>query len=112
MSRPARAADGLGDDVEVAELGDVLVLLHGARDRVSTVRAVVRTWQHRRLGQEALVRGGFTAYGPIDEPERESFETHIRVWLAPPHLAGSGIGGELGWLQDPAPLIGGSTSAR
>jgi hypothetical protein len=75
----------------MTELGDLLVLLHGARDRVSTVRAVVRTWQHVRVSREAMARrsdrGGFVAYGPAGEPERETAESLTRVWLAPPDRA-------------------------
>jgi hypothetical protein len=67
----------------MTELGDLLVLLHGARDRVSTVRAVVRTWQHVRVSRAAMARradrGGFVAYGPAGEPERETVESLTRV---------------------------------
>jgi hypothetical protein len=132
----------------VSDVGDLLVLMHGARNRVSTVRAVVRTWQHLLVSREAMARradrGDFTAYGPVDVPERESVESLVRVWLAPPDRAreeregshgewfgvcrgplwwrydadngamsnedqpevGSGIGQELGWLLDPAAVIG------
>jgi outer membrane lipoprotein-sorting protein len=75
----------------MTDLGDLLVLLHGARDRVSTVRAVVRTWRHVRLSHEAMARraddGGFVAYAPAGEPERESVESLVRVWLSPPDRA-------------------------
>jgi hypothetical protein len=74
--------------IGVTDVGDLLVLLHGARDRVSTVRAVVRTWRHVRVSHEAMARradhGGFVAYRPAEEPERESVESRVRVWLAPP----------------------------
>jgi hypothetical protein len=100
----------------MTDLGDLLVLLHGARDRVSTVRAVVRTWQHVRVSREAMARradrGAVMAYGPADEPERESVESLVRVWLAPPDGAreeregphGEWFGvrrGRLWWRYDP-----------
>ena len=75
----------------MTELGDLLVLLHGARGRIATVRAVVRTWQHigrsRAAMEHGAGRGGFVAYGPADEPERESVESTVRLWLAPPDRA-------------------------
>src|SRR5687767_6305513 len=103
----------------MTELGELLVLLHGARNRVSTVRAVVHTWRHLRLGHEAMARaaratgGGFTAYGPLDEPQPEAFESRIRLWLAPPDRAREEVedpsGGWYGvrrggswWRYDPA----------
>ena len=75
----------------MGDLGDLLVLLHGARGRVSTVRAVVRAWQHVRVSREAMARrvdrGDVVAYAPADVPERESVESLVRVWLAPPDRA-------------------------
>jgi hypothetical protein len=100
----------------MTDLGDLLVLMHGARDRVSTVRAVVRTWQHVRVSREAMARradrGAVMAYVPADEPERESVESLVRVWLAPPDGAreeregphGEWFGvrrGRLWWRYDP-----------
>jgi len=136
------------DDWRMTDLGDLLVLLHGARGRVSTVRAVLRTWRDIRVGGDAMARlverGDVVAYGPGDARESRSFESLVRVWLSPPDCAreeredpggssfgvrrggmwwrydpyngamsnedqpdtGSGIGQELGWLLDPAALIG------
>ena len=72
----------------MSELGDLLVLLHGARGRISTVRATVRTWQDLHGLREAMARHanrvGFVTYGSAEEPERESVESLVRVWLAPP----------------------------
>jgi outer membrane lipoprotein-sorting protein len=95
----------------VTELADLLVLLHGARGRISTVRATVRTWYDIVLTQKAIERDGHaTTYGPqIDEREREGL---VRVWLAPPDRAreertgtdGEGYGVRLGpqwWHYDP-----------
>jgi hypothetical protein len=66
-------------------------LLHGARGRVSTVRAVLRTWRHVRLSGDTLARcaddGGFVAYAPAQEWERESVESIVRVSIAPPDRA-------------------------
>jgi hypothetical protein len=132
----------------VSDLGDLLVLLHGARARTSTVRATVRTWRHGRLMQEAFQRAtrdkGGVMYAPGGEDEPEGAEGLVRVWLAPPDLAreersgadgegfgvrrgrlwwhydphngarsnedepdiGGGVGEELWWLLDPAPVIG------
>jgi outer membrane lipoprotein-sorting protein len=127
----------------VTELGDLLVLLHGARGRISTVRATVRTWRHMRRQGEALQRAGWTTYAQI-AGAREQFEEVVRVWLAPPGCvreeregsagtsvavsrsphwwrydevngamsnqgapdSDSGVGEELQWLLDPAPMIG------
>jgi hypothetical protein len=71
----------------MTDLGDLLVLLHGAGGRVSTLRAVVRTWQHIAVSREAMARRaghGDVAYGPAGEPQRESVEQLARVWLALP----------------------------
>jgi hypothetical protein len=48
----------------VSDLGDLLVLLHGARARISTVRANARGWRHERRVCEAMersTRGGSVA---------------------------------------------------
>lgn len=75
----------------MTDLGDLLVLLHGARGRVVAVRAVVRTWRHIEVGRAAMARfverGDVVAYAPADVPERESAENLVRVWLAPPDRA-------------------------
>src|SRR5688572_21344885 len=72
----------------MTELGDLLELLHGARDRVSTVRMEVRSWHHVGRSHEAMARaadgGGWVGYAPIDGPQPETFESRIRLWLAPP----------------------------
>jgi hypothetical protein len=134
----------------VSDLGELLVLLHGAGGRTSTVRATVRTWRDPRRSREAFERaageGGAVLYsgGGDEEAEEEPVESVIRVWLAPPDRAreeragadgegfgvrrgklwwhydtrsgatsnedqpevGSGIGEELRWLLDPAPVMG------
>jgi hypothetical protein len=70
----------------VSELGELLVLMHGARGRVTTVRATVRTWNDIARTHEAMSRRGTVVmYGPPDEEtERENL---LRVWLEPPELA-------------------------
>jgi hypothetical protein len=134
----------------VSGLGDLLVLLHGARGRISTVRATVRSWRDARLMHEALERseprGSVVMYAPGGDPEgeRNQASSVVRVWLAPPDRAreeregadgegfgvrrgpvwwqysphsgaisnegdpkvGSGIGEEVWWLLDPAPVMG------
>ncbi len=67
----------------MSELGDLLELLHGARARVSTVRATVRTWRDEAGFARALDRGGVgTSYAPLESGPDE-FESRSRVWLAP-----------------------------
>lgn len=134
----------------MSDLGDLLVLLHGARGRIATVRATVRMWRHQQRQHEAMGRsmrddGGVTAYASLDvESLPDTAESVVRVWLAPPDRAreehegadgagygvrrgrlwwhysphsgavsnidrpevDSGIGEELWWLLEPAPLIG------
>ena len=97
----------------MTDLGDLLVLLHGARDRISTIRVVLRTWRHVRLSHEAMARsGGFVTYGPAEQPAGESVECRVRLWLAPPDRAreeredpsGAWFGvrrGALWWQYDP-----------
>ena len=76
------------NDWRMTELGDLLVLLHGARGRVSTVRAVVRTWHHVRVRDQAMARlverGDVVTFGPADVPERDCEESLVRLWFAPP----------------------------
>jgi hypothetical protein len=71
----------------MTDLGDLLVLLHGARGRVSTVRAVVRTWHHVRVRDEAMARlverGDVVTFGPGGAPERGCEESLVRLWFAP-----------------------------
>jgi hypothetical protein len=80
----------LRDDSLVSDLGDLLVLLHGARGRVSTVRATVRTWQHLTRRDEATARlvesGQLRAYGPL-HLAGETVEGLTRYWIAPPDRA-------------------------
>ena len=74
----------------MSELGDLLVLLHGARRRISTVRATLRLWQDLVGRQAALAplveRGEVTAYAASDDTDPETQEL-VRVWLAPPDRA-------------------------
>ena len=128
------------------DVAELLLLLHGARGRISTVRATVRIWHHLRRHSEALQRAGWSGYAPLagDAPERDAFEELVRVWLAPPDRAReerqgphgasfgvrrgpqwwrydevngamsnegapdsrSGIGEDLDWVLDPAPMMG------
>jgi outer membrane lipoprotein-sorting protein len=67
----------------MTDLGELLVLLHGARRRISTVRATVRMWRHVVRQSEALQRAGWTAYAP-SAGESEEIEEVVRVWFAPP----------------------------
>src|SRR5918996_6485191 len=91
----------------VSDLGDLLMLLHGARGRISTVRATVRSWRDAPLMREAMERsarrGSVVMYGPDGdhEADREPIESVVRVWLSPPAPArggtegagGGGVGG-------------------
>jgi hypothetical protein len=68
-------------------LDDLLVLMHDARGRDSTLRATVREWRHRARMAEAFGRDGdVVMYAVADEPAPETSETFSRVWLAPPDL--------------------------
>ncbi len=92
----------------MSELGDLLVLMHGARGRVTTVRATVRMWNHVARTHEAMTRRGtVVTYGPrSEETERECV---MRVWLAPPDRAREERDGDayavrrgpLWWSYDP-----------
>jgi outer membrane lipoprotein-sorting protein len=97
----------------MSELGDLLVLLHGARGRTAVVRATVRTWQDQRgiheAMQQAQRRGYAIAFG--SDGEGEPLESVVRVWLAPPDLVreeregafGEGFGvrrGAVWWRYD------------
>lgn len=69
----------------MSELGDLLVLMHGASARITTVRATVRTWRHLRRSREAMESlPGATIYAVGEGPEAESTESVVRLWLAPP----------------------------
>src|ERR1700754_3038624 len=68
----------------MGDLAELLVLLHGARERISTVRATVRMWRHVRRHGEALQRAGWIGYAASAGPEREAVEEVVRVWFAPP----------------------------
>ena len=68
----------------MGKLGDVLELLHGARDRVTTLRATVRIWHDHGVYREAMARleqGGHVVFAVGDGPERE--ERRLRLWIAP-----------------------------
>ena len=67
--------------------------MHGARGRLTTVRATVRMWSHVARTHEAMRRRGtVVTYGPqVEEVERESI---FRVWLAPPDRAREETDGE------------------
>ena len=75
----------------MSDLGELLVLLHGARRRVATVRAIVRNWRHQQRMREAMQRteraGSVTLFGPAVGPEGVAVENVLRVWLAPPDRA-------------------------
>ena len=128
----------------MGDVAELLVLLHGARGRISTVRATVRIWRHIGRHDEAVQRAGWTSYASSGTPASEALEELVRVWFAPPDRAReeregsqdasvgvrrgphwwryddvngalsnegapdsqSGIGDELDWLLDPAPVIG------
>jgi hypothetical protein len=67
-------------------LADLLVLLHDARGRDSTVRATVVEWRHSERMARAFCRGDAVTYAPTDRPAPETTERVSRLWLAPPDL--------------------------
>jgi outer membrane lipoprotein-sorting protein len=86
-----------GDDASMSELGDLLVLMHEARDRFRTVRATIREWGHVERSERALKRqieksraaahqvavATATARGAA-EPAPDAWEALIRLWLEKP----------------------------
>jgi outer membrane lipoprotein-sorting protein len=82
----------------VSELGELLELLYGARDRYGTVRVVLWQWRNERLAADAFERlvpdaprGGSRVYsirvdplGDDDGSFPEQTEDEVRVWLAGP----------------------------
>lgn len=113
---PLNASWRASHDPTVSDLGDLLELLHGARNRVSTLRGVVRTWQDVRVSGEAMARlterGEVVTYAPSGPPEQPTRERVARVWLAPPDRVreewqgadGERVGvkrGALWWSYDP-----------
>ena len=75
----------------MSELGEVLELLHRARERWTTVRATIRAWRHhqRTMGAWEAFResdSGWTSYGLLagddgDPPEPETSESSSRLWI-------------------------------
>lgn len=74
----------------MSELGDLLELIYGARDRWRTVRLTVRQWHHVERQQQALERlnrgrgGGavqIMSFGQSSEPEPTEHEQLVRIWL-------------------------------
>jgi len=72
----------------MSELGDLLELLHRARDRWRTVRATIRVWRHNERSEAAwqawadqstsAVTHFGTAEGP---PQPETSESLTRLWI-------------------------------
>jgi hypothetical protein len=101
------------DHGDMSELGNLLELIHGARTRIVTVRATVRTWRHLRRSGEAMESvPGATVYAIGEGPGTETTESLVRVWLAPPDHArevrtdaeGESLAvqrGRLWWRYDP-----------
>jgi hypothetical protein len=71
----------------MGELGDLLELLHGARNRFTTVRGTVRTWSHTARQAAAFGRLDGTAYAPLEGSGPDTSESLARVWLAGPDRA-------------------------
>jgi hypothetical protein len=86
----------------MSELGDLLELMHGARNRFERVTCEYRTWRHDerldaafRADAERAGRSILTAYGPErDEPRPAEHEERIRLWLERPDKARSERMGE------------------
>ena len=78
-------------------LGEVLVLLHGARNRYRTVRAVIRSWHHHERRRRAFARHSeemraagagvsrteFARRGD-GRPQPAASASLLRLWWAPP----------------------------
>jgi outer membrane lipoprotein-sorting protein len=77
----------------VSEPGDLLELLHGAADRVTTVDSRWRVWRHdarvrRAFLEHARSQGGQTvSFGPDQTPASPEHEQHVRFcWQSPDRL--------------------------
>ena len=71
----------------MANLADLLVLMHDSRGRGSTLRATVVEWRHHERMAEVFGRGGkVVRYAVRDSPEPapETSESVSRFWFAPP----------------------------
>jgi len=76
----------------VSELGHVLELLYGARDRYESARLEAHERRNHRLQSEAYERAqrqhsgavSVTLYAPLDDAPEES-ETTIRLWFEQPN---------------------------
>jgi hypothetical protein len=67
------------------DLAELLVLMHDARGRGSSVRATVAEWRHHARMADAFGRDGdVVMYAASSEPAPETSETVSRVWFAPP----------------------------
>jgi outer membrane lipoprotein-sorting protein len=73
----------------MSELGDLLELLHGARDRWTTVRLTIRAWRHHersmqawKAQQDSHEGATWTHFGIADgEPEPEMSQMLTRLWI-------------------------------
>jgi hypothetical protein len=80
------------ESADAAELGALLVLLHGADAPVDTVDVTYLVWRHRQREQAAFMaeteeqkrRGwSISTYAPAEqEPEPAEFEETVRIWRA------------------------------
>ena len=90
--------------VDAVELGELLVLLHGADAAVEAIELMYRVWRHREREREAFVadaeeqkrRGAsITLYGYGEvEPELAEVEETVRIWRAGERIRVEHHGGE------------------
>jgi outer membrane lipoprotein-sorting protein len=74
----------------MSELGDVLELMHGARNSFRTIRVVIRDWHHVALGAKAFERhleverrrGGQSSFATraAGDEEPETYESVSSLW--------------------------------
>lgn len=73
----------------MSELGDVLELMHGARNSFRTIRVVIRDWHHVRRGAQAFERhmaaerrrGGRSSFGTRSTGDQsETYESTSSLW--------------------------------
>ncbi|HXO09642.1 MAG TPA: hypothetical protein VN880_16490 [Solirubrobacteraceae bacterium] len=99
MAAPFHAAS-----VDAVELGELLVLLHGADAAVEAIELTYRVWRHRERAHAAFVadaeeqkrRGAsITLYGYGEvEPEPAEVEETVRIWRAGERVRVEHHGGE------------------
>ncbi len=76
----------------MSDVGDLLELLHGARDRWATLQCTARHWHHVERGQIAAERWASASRGTQmyarfqGGSQPETYERSERLWIAKPEL--------------------------